>query len=121
MATSLARQLAAVAPGGAPHGGVASLLFEPAAARALDVAGVHGMGLNGVLELVTSSRAPYLAALPDGLFSEARVSFDRDTASGEANAALNAELSWALRALSCHLTSKSAQKASDEVFQRLLC
>lgn len=120
MATQLTRQLAAlqadtaVARAGGPASlkARASFLFTPREAAGLDSAAVFAIGANGFAELCALD-APAFAPFADDLFSEAWASLDRECASADVNAALNARVAAFGVAASPHFPLRAVHKCLE--------
>ena len=117
MATSLARQLAALQTDSrVGRRGKASLLFTAAEADGHDLATLHGIGAAGLAELAEGDAR--LARFAGTLFSDGWRTRDRETCDPALLPALNAELAACLRALSPHFLTASAAKALEYLLRR---
>ena len=116
MATSLARQLAALQTETRRGRGRASLLFKPRDAEALDVNAVFDIGVNGLAELAVSDSR--FSAFELDVFSATWRTADRELQDATANAEINARLAALLRLLSPHLLERAAHKVLEYLIRR---
>jgi trimeric autotransporter adhesin len=133
MASSLARQLAALqtetrrgggaalavgaASGLGAGRGRASFLYSPREAEALDTQTVFGIGANGLAELRQLDEDAF-APYAETLFSEAWADLDRELKTADVGARIDGQISSFCRILSPFLPLRAAHKALEWLIRR---
>jgi len=117
MSTQLSRQLAQLQAEKTRGNARASFLFSAREAADYDTATIHGIGQNGLAELVQLDAAAFVPFQSD-LFGEAWAGLDRETSAQSVGDLVDARVAAFARALCPYLQMRAAHKCLEWLIRR---